>query len=204
MTFLFDAHNHIHMSIPGGVPPLVTDLTSQDCENHAQSICNSIMEVYNRGTIHNGLQDNEPPTTMYPIKGMALMSTQPRDFPLISHLSTSLPSKRPWDVIPCFGVHPWFLHIANIDFPLSNGTNQHHTDKSMESSEIAETKHEPMKLSHTQRLEYLQNKFTWYKSLVQQLHLHPQSQYVCITKLKTYTFLILFSNLHGLILDTND
>lgn len=39
------------------------------------------------------------------------MSTHPRDFDRVLQLSRELPMQRPGvQVVPCFGVHPWFLH----------------------------------------------------------------------------------------------
>jgi len=181
-TFLFDAHNHIHMSIPGGIPPLAAESINQDytshpssfdlnkndiSENHAKSISEHFVQIYEN--MDHGLIVKEPP--LYPMKGMALMSTQPRDFPFVSHLSTSLADKFSWDMIPCFGIHPWFLHIANSDFPFTH-------DEASPSETMIESGDE-ITLSHpTQRLQYLRNKFGWYNGLVQQLQLHPKSQYV--------------------------
>jgi Tat protein secretion system quality control protein TatD with DNase activity len=42
---------------------------------------------------------------------MAIMSTHPRDFDRVRQLSRELPVQRPGvRIVPCFGVHPWFLH----------------------------------------------------------------------------------------------
>jgi Tat protein secretion system quality control protein TatD with DNase activity len=43
--------------------------------------------------------------------GMALMSTHPRDYPRVTQLTESLPKQVPGTrIVPCYGVHPWFLH----------------------------------------------------------------------------------------------
>lgn len=45
------------------------------------------------------------------LSGVAIMSTHPRDFCIVRQLSTSLPASCPGlKVVPCYGVHPWFLH----------------------------------------------------------------------------------------------
>lgn len=45
------------------------------------------------------------------LAGMALMSTHPRDYGAVLNLSQELPKVIPGvQVVPCFGVHPWFLH----------------------------------------------------------------------------------------------
>lgn len=43
------------------------------------------------------------------LRGMAIMSTHPRDFDQVSHLATSYTSSSSLHIVPCFGVHPWFL-----------------------------------------------------------------------------------------------
>jgi TatD DNase family protein len=117
----FDAHNHVHLSIPKGILPLSDHFHFHskpiplNVINHAQSIRNSL---------HKPL-----------IGGMALMSTQPRDFPIVHHLSKALlllgteteddndddnkqddVHSNPLQVIRCYGVHPWFLKQAKQDF----------------------------------------------------------------------------------------
>lgn len=74
------------------------------------------------------------------IGGMALMSTQPRDFPIVHQLSQALQTpelsehrdendnenddddsnSKPLHVIRCYGVHPWFLKQAQKDFESIN------------------------------------------------------------------------------------
>lgn len=47
---------------------------------------------------------------------MAIMSTHPRDFRTVEELATSLRTTCPGvDVVPCYGVHPWFLHELQDD-----------------------------------------------------------------------------------------
>lgn len=45
------------------------------------------------------------------IAGIALMSTHPRDFEVVSEKCfTLVQSKRMKYAIPCYGIHPWFIH----------------------------------------------------------------------------------------------
>lgn len=45
------------------------------------------------------------------LRGMALMSTHPRDYTRVTQLMQSLPKQVPGTrIVPCYGVHPWFLH----------------------------------------------------------------------------------------------
>jgi Tat protein secretion system quality control protein TatD with DNase activity len=77
----FDSHNHVHM---GPTPPLRALLGPTAT-----------------------LTDQSPAV----VSGMAIMSTHPRDFDRVRQLSKDLPEIRPGaQVVPCFGVHPWFLH----------------------------------------------------------------------------------------------
>lgn len=116
----FDAHNHVHLSIPKGILPLsdCIDFNSKPIPlnviNHAKSIRNSLTKPL--------------------IGGMALMSTQPRDFQVVHQLSQALVVPAPnsdndednnmkvkhLDVIRCYGVHPWFLKEAQKDFQSIN------------------------------------------------------------------------------------
>lgn len=50
-----------------------------------------------------------------PLCGMAIMSTHPRDFSTVLDLSTTLSSESQ-HVVPCFGVHPWFLHETDSNW----------------------------------------------------------------------------------------
>ena len=47
--------------------------------------------------------------------GFSLMSTHPRDFPVVSRTINELSKHRPdASYVPCFGVHPWFLHEVDV------------------------------------------------------------------------------------------
>jgi TatD DNase family protein len=41
--------------------------------------------------------------------GMSIMSTHPRDYPWIKYLSSSSQLGASTTVVPCFGIHPWFI-----------------------------------------------------------------------------------------------
>jgi Tat protein secretion system quality control protein TatD with DNase activity len=76
----FDAHNHVHL---GPTVPLRALLAS------------------------NGVINDASPAAL---SGMAVMSTHPRDFHKVISLSRELVVQRPSvRVVPCFGVHPWFV-----------------------------------------------------------------------------------------------
>jgi Tat protein secretion system quality control protein TatD with DNase activity len=52
------------------------------------------------------------------VSGMALQSTHPRDYERVRRLAEELPLKaRPGAVrvVPCFGVHPWWLHELTVE-----------------------------------------------------------------------------------------
>ena len=168
MAFLFDAHNHIHMSVTGGIVPtpchMDPDIQSEHdaIETHGKAIAEHIRRTYD-----DAHHETIPKiTTKYPIRGMALMSTQPRDFSFVSRLSKSLANQLALDMIPCFGIHPWFLHVANSDFPLVNTASE----TTLQDNELT--------CSHQRRLQNLQVKFGWYNYLAQQLRRNPLSQYV--------------------------
>lgn len=82
----FDAHNHVHM---GPTWPL-----SDDCLGAAYEI--------------SPISMNQQPANLLngDLSGMAVMSTHPRDFRKVLKLAELSHQK----VIPCIGVHPWFLH----------------------------------------------------------------------------------------------
>ena len=99
----FDSHNHVHM---GPTPPI-------------------------RSLFPDGDRQLPPSSTAPVLGGMAIMSTHPRDYTRVLQLSKELPlqvaaaageggggdenddsdaDRRKLQVVPCFGVHPWFLH----------------------------------------------------------------------------------------------
>lgn len=81
----FDAHNHVHL---GPTQPLQALLASS---------AEDVVSGSNK--------------TAY-VSGCAIMSTHPRDFERVLSLSKTLPLEveGPVRIVPCFGVHPWFLH----------------------------------------------------------------------------------------------
>jgi Tat protein secretion system quality control protein TatD with DNase activity len=46
------------------------------------------------------------------LSGMAVMSTHPRDFPKVLELAAA---DSTMNILPCVGVHPWFLHELTQD-----------------------------------------------------------------------------------------
>jgi Tat protein secretion system quality control protein TatD with DNase activity len=91
MTLLpFDSHNHVHM---GPSPPM-------------QALLASSATLDKPGT----------PSIGIPLCGMAIMSTHPRDYERVLDLATTLPKEVPGTrIVPCLGVHPWFLNELTKD-----------------------------------------------------------------------------------------
>lgn len=93
----FDAHNHIHLgrsSVP--LPTIFAGCS---------------------GSNSSGSDTQEDSSRL---GGIAIMSTHPRDYPTVLELSRSIPRDCRSDdiavkVVPCFGVHPWFLHELDDD-----------------------------------------------------------------------------------------
>jgi Tat protein secretion system quality control protein TatD with DNase activity len=106
MILPFDSHNHVHL---GPTAPLRALL----------------------GPTATWPEDNlQSPVSLAVISGMAIMSTHPRDFERVLQYSKDLPVERPGvRVVPCFGVHPWFLHeLTEQDWQLSESASESESD----------------------------------------------------------------------------
>jgi len=151
--YAFDAHNHVHLSLDGGIPALSKDeimlssgadqilcqseeidhLPSMVCEPnelniHAKNILHAIM-LGDEGKEETGKSE-------FQLSGIALMSTQPRDFPVVKKLSDHIlresqehsdEKKESVDsvirIVRNYGVHPWFLREAQLDFSGINNSD---------------------------------------------------------------------------------
>ncbi|CAB9504654.1 TatD DNase domain containing [Seminavis robusta] len=97
----FDAHNHVHM---GPSPPIQALLPSS-----------ATAEIL--------------PTCCCCLSGMAIMSTHPRDYQTVLSLAKDLPSQvasssSSTSIVPCLGVHPWFLHELSLqDWQVDDNDN---------------------------------------------------------------------------------
>lgn len=63
------------------------------------------------------------------LSGMAVMSTHPRDFSNVLEMAKATISTTA-TILPCLGVHPWFLHeLTDEDWELSSTTTSIHKDE---------------------------------------------------------------------------
>jgi Tat protein secretion system quality control protein TatD with DNase activity len=101
----FDAHNHVHM---GPTNPLYALLSSPKTIGTVVDIVDSEAEREQR--VAAGLARPS-------LSGMAIMSTTLSDFPVVSDLAQRLPSEASGftKIVPCYGIHPWFLHELTTD-----------------------------------------------------------------------------------------
>jgi len=198
----FDAHNHIHLSKDGGIPPLSRDemmmmmvpvlgktdgrgscttstaettiLDVTDMTLHARNIMNAMKnhpspsrptgtatDEQHDDTNMNIVDEKDATSALMKLElgGMALMSTQPRDFPIVRKLSDAMlndfnsihdddddneegasGSDQAVQVVRCYGVHPWFLRQANEDFAfMHNGMSDNESSLSSPASASAST-----------------------------------------------------------------
>mmetsp|Transcript_15627 Transcript_15627/g.21378 ORF Transcript_15627/g.21378 Transcript_15627/m.21378 type:complete len:354 (-) Transcript_15627:39-1100(-) len=130
---VFDAHNHVHLSIPNGIPPSDNGITSGKnadiYRSHAENIVqcfNGALAGTNEQLLHDENNNDLQSSPSFVIQGIGLMSTQPRDFPAVSAICDVLRSDDEdeksngavadrFHAVPCYGVHPWFLHEAEAD-----------------------------------------------------------------------------------------
>jgi Tat protein secretion system quality control protein TatD with DNase activity len=131
MVLPFDAHNHVHM---GPTLPLQALILPD-------SPCTMIPDK-NGPCSADGDGDDDDDTTpavmtthdaTAALQGMAIMSTHPRDFERVLRLSRELPlccrfsNTHNVQVVPCLGVHPWFLHeLSSDDWELVDEHDHHH------------------------------------------------------------------------------
>lgn len=101
--FLFDAHNHVTLSIPGGIASLGT---YHDVLNPA-SPCQSAIVQHSTTVAEHFLSHGG-------VGGLAIMSTQPRDFLLVDSMYSAI-SSQGMSVKRSYGVHPWFLSSTQKD-----------------------------------------------------------------------------------------
>mmetsp|Transcript_4784 Transcript_4784/g.9132 ORF Transcript_4784/g.9132 Transcript_4784/m.9132 type:complete len:475 (-) Transcript_4784:68-1492(-) len=153
-SLAFDAHNHIQLSKPGGIPPLSEHgmaINNKPCDD--DEIIELAQKMLDSFTVVDPISEEKPsdgdevhPLNTENVKrsvnaafpkvgGLAIMSTQPRDFPVVEQLRNAIhllstqrnsvlaeenhnqqQQQHVQIVVPCYGVHPWFLNQANKDF----------------------------------------------------------------------------------------
>ena len=92
MKLFFDCHCHIHLG-PQGLDPLLQSIPS---------------------SINNNANNDADNNNEMQFNGAAIMSTHPRDYVKVDSVVSRLRDES-YTAIPCYGVHPWFLHdVDNI------------------------------------------------------------------------------------------
>ena len=76
------------------------------------TITASVLPFDAHNHVHMG--STSPSLPLESLSGMAVMSTRPKDFPIVLDMAESNKEKDKV-VIPCLGVHPWFLHELTSD-----------------------------------------------------------------------------------------
>lgn len=91
---LFDCHCHVHLG-PRGISPLL------------QAIPQPLSTT---STLPSQEDTDNTPSFM----GAAIMSTHPRDYAAVDSVVSTLREFR-YQAVPCYGIHPWFLHEVHIN-----------------------------------------------------------------------------------------
>ncbi|KAL7546460.1 hypothetical protein ACHAWF_009802 [Thalassiosira exigua] len=101
---LFDCHCHVHLG-QRGISPL---LESAPLPPPSKVL---------------GLGDDDPSSfSSFSYAGAAIMSTHPRDYAVVDSAAVKLRARFGHGV-PCYGVHPWFLHEVALSPPSSDVTS---------------------------------------------------------------------------------
>jgi Tat protein secretion system quality control protein TatD with DNase activity len=117
----FDAHNHIQL---GPSPPPSSSSSSKFSLSSAPSSISSISSsATSSSSTHSSLSEYMRNELNGCLCGMAPMSTHPRDFQPLLDLEKEMNNadngngngNNVMKIIPCLGVHPWFLHELEQD-----------------------------------------------------------------------------------------
>lgn len=142
----FDSHNHVHLGStspflalynPTAVAGNTIRLLQQEHDDVHPSDHPKTNETNNNNdnnSCHTIDQLLLSPSNEVAVSGMAIMSTNPRDYKPVKLLAKKLADIKPDNLhlIPCFGVHPWWLHeLTEYDWEvIDDTTNKDNGDNS--------------------------------------------------------------------------
>ena len=97
---LFDCHCHFHLG-PRGLMPLLQNVPPRPTP--------SLSTVPLQQELPSASTSSVSDQNKFSFAGAAIMSTHPRDYPQVDACVSTL-HERSYMAVPCYGIHPWFLH----------------------------------------------------------------------------------------------
>ena len=98
---LFDCHCHFHLG-PRGLVPLLQNVVPPRPTP-------SLSTVPRQQELPSASTSSRSDQNKFSFAGAAIMSTHPRDYPQVDACVSTL-HERSYMAVPCYGIHPWFLH----------------------------------------------------------------------------------------------